>query len=110
MRRLIVLTAVISILLVGGGQQQAWAGNKTRQTDDDYRAFKKIVHILDDLINDDYRRRRNHVRVRRYSFPRRVCYYKGPYEVCHFDRYGYHRHGHKPRYKKYLKRRYHDDH
>ena len=108
MRKLIILTAVTSILLVGA-QQQAWAGNRTHRDNDDYRTFRKIVHILDDLINDDHRRGKNHVRVRRYSFPRRrVCYYRGPYEVCRFEQRGNHQRGNKNHYKKYSKRKYHN--
>lgn len=105
MKKIIILTAITSILLVGG-QQQAWAGNKSHQKDDDYRAFRKIVRILDTLINDDHRRGKKHVTVKKYSFPRRICYYKGPFEVCRFDRPGNRRYGYKQYHKKFSKRRY----
>ena len=108
MKKLVIISAVTMILLVGG--QQAWAGNKARQTDDDYRTFRKIIHVLDGLINDDYRKGRNHVYVRRYYRPRKVCYFKGPHKVCYLKRHGYQRYGHERHYKKYSKRQYYDDH
>ncbi|MCK5178368.1 MAG: hypothetical protein KAR32_02480 [Candidatus Omnitrophica bacterium] len=106
MRKLVIISAVTMILLVGG--QQAWAGNKARQTDDDYRTFRKIIHVLDGLINDDYRKGRNYVYVRRYYRPKRVCYFKGPHKVCYLKWRGYHRYGHKHYDRRYSKRRYYN--
>ena len=99
MKKIIILTAVTTVLLVGG-QQKAWAGKKANHEDDEYRTFRKIVHILDDLINDDYRRGKPRVYVRRYVFPRRrVCYYKGPYEVCRLNPPKHYPRGHKRHHK-----------
>ena len=107
MKKIIVLTAVTTILLVGG-QQNAWAGNKARQDNGDYRTFKKIVRVLDALVNDDHHKGRRKVQVRKYSFPRRVCYYRGPFEVCRFEKPGPRAYGHKTQHKKYSKKDRHD--
>ncbi|MCK5012952.1 MAG: hypothetical protein KAS66_03965 [Candidatus Omnitrophica bacterium] len=103
MRKLIILTAVTSVLLLST-QQQAWAGNKTHRDNDDYRAFKKIVRVLNAVINDGHRRRGNYVYVETYYPRRRVCYYRGHRKVCNLRRHGHRRRRHDHYYKEYPRR------
>ena len=81
MKKLIVLTAVTSILLIGGSQQ-AWAGNKAKHGNDDYRTVKKVVRVLDVLVNDHHRKGGRRVYVRTCRQPERICYYKGRRIAC----------------------------
>ena len=108
MKKLIVLTAATSILLVAGGQQQAWAGNKSHNDNDDYRTFRKVVRVLDGLINDGHHKRRNHVYVRTYHRPKKVCYIRGHRKVCTLKRRVCQQCGDRHQYKKYSKRRYNE--
>ncbi len=109
MKRIIVLTAVTTTILLGGSQSNAWAGGKTRQDEGDYRAFKKIVRILDTLINDDHQKGRTQVIVKTYSFPKKkVCYYNGPYEVCQLKKPGFRRHQYQAPFKRHPKEKYYN--
>ena len=105
MRKLIIISAVTAILLAGG--QQAWAGNRAHGDNKDYRTFKKVVSILDVLVNDGHHRGKNRFYVRTYYHPKKVCYRRGRHKVCTLKHRGYRRYGHGRNYKKYSKRAYH---
>jgi hypothetical protein len=103
MRKLIILTAVTSVLLVSG-QQQAWAGNKNHHNNDDYRAFKKIVRVLDAVINDGHRRKGNYVYVETYYPRRKACYRRGHRKICQLGRRGRGGYKNDHHYKEYSKK------
>ncbi|MBN1870409.1 MAG: hypothetical protein JW847_07545 [Candidatus Omnitrophica bacterium] len=86
MKKLIILTAATSILLLAGGQQ-VWASDKGRNDNDDYRAFKKIVRVMDVLINDGHHRGKTHVIVKTCHPPKGVCYRRGPRRLGRYKGY-----------------------
>lgn len=105
MRKIVILSVLaVSVLFVG---RPAWAnGDYSHHQNDDYRAFRKIVHVLNDLINDDYGHKGKVVIVKREHYPRRV--HKIKHRRGRYDYRGHlgwgqkHRHHHNS-YKKVCK-------
>lgn len=87
MNKLIVLSALTSILVIGS-YQPAWATGKDH-ANKDYRVFKKVVRVLDAVVNDG---QRGGTRVIVKTAPYRSYHYHGPRRICYVS------HGYPPRY------------
>ena len=94
MKKLIV--GVLGLVLLCSGRQ-AYAGSGNYHSDDSV-TFKKIIHVLDDIINDDYRRSERVVVYKRRYHPKKVRFYRKWRKVYrrrdHGYKHCYHRRGH----------------
>ncbi len=96
MKKLIILSMATSVFVLGVGSQEAWAGHRRHRDSDDYRTFKKIVRILDAVVNNGHRRRRGAtVVIKTDHYPRRI-HGKRRYAKTHYRKHHGHR-GHRGR-------------
>ncbi|HQP09867.1 MAG TPA: hypothetical protein PKV41_00610 [Candidatus Omnitrophota bacterium] len=84
MKKKIVLTAVMSILVLSLSNQ-AWAKDckRGRCDDDGYQVFKKAVKILNIAINDDCHKGRGGSCVIVKTSPRRAWDFYNPRKICY---------------------------
>ena len=89
MKKLIVLGAVASILVLGSNQT-ASANNAKKNQGDDYRAFKKIVRVLDAVVNDHGRSRGGtKIVFKTRYYPKKTCHFREPRKICYMTPKGH---------------------
>src|SRR3989339_266491 len=86
MKKLILASVLMGIVLLCSGQQ-AQASSVSKK--DDNVTLKKVVHVLDDVINNDYNRTKKIVVCRKPHITRKVCFYRRHHKVCKIVGRGY---------------------
>jgi len=72
MKKMLIVGAILAgVTLIG---PNAWADTEKTVSQEDYRVFRKVVRILDDVLNYDYRRGTKVVVYKNHYRPRKVCY------------------------------------
>jgi len=94
MQKIVIFSILAGGMLFVG--QPAWANGGYDHHDDEFRVFRKIVHILNDVINDDFGHRGRVVVVQREHYPRRI--HKIRHRRGHHYYRGHHGWGQKYRY------------
>ncbi|MBU4332838.1 MAG: hypothetical protein KKD07_00175, partial [Candidatus Omnitrophica bacterium] len=64
---------------------------------DDNISIKKVIHVLDDVINNDYERHQKVVVYKKQNIHKRLCFYRGRHKVCKIKGHGYAKYKHSPR-------------
>jgi len=102
MKKLIILGVFGLVFLCPG--RQAFADDWHYRRNDDVDAFRKVIHVLDAIVNNDHRRPQRVVVYRDRHHPRKTCFYKRHHKFCKSNWRGHRKYGrghqHWPNYVK----------
>jgi hypothetical protein len=83
MRKSIIVTAVMAVLVLGAGSK-AWARGYDHDESDEYQVFRKIVRVLNAAVNDDdHHRRGGTIVIVETTHSRRAWDFYNPHRICY---------------------------